>query len=117
VVHRDVRPANLLYDHDLDRVMLTDFGLAAVTEPTFEQMHRLTRPGERLGSPAYASPEQLRGEAVTERADVYSEEPYRASAFHGDVDPEFDDLVRRCLNKRPEQRPFARDVADALGWV
>jgi DNA-binding SARP family transcriptional activator/tRNA A-37 threonylcarbamoyl transferase component Bud32 len=143
IVHRDVRPANLLHDRETDRVLLADFGIAAVLETGQEQMLRLTRPGEKLGNPAYASPEQLRGEQVTERADVYSlgivafelltgrlpfdaatplqmtaahvrVEPHRVSAFRPEVDAALDDLVQRCLNKRPEQRPFAADVADAL---
>jgi DNA-binding SARP family transcriptional activator/tRNA A-37 threonylcarbamoyl transferase component Bud32 len=144
VVHRDVRPANLLYSRELDAVMLADFGLAAVMELIFDQRARLTRPGEPLGSPGYASPEQLRGEIVTERADVYSlgvvafelatgrlpydaatpvrmiaahlrDEPYRVSAFRPEADAALDDLVRRCLHKRPEERPFAADVAEVLG--
>jgi DNA-binding SARP family transcriptional activator len=146
VVHRDVRPANLLYDRDTDRVLLTDFGLAAVLETSHEQAMRLTRPGEVIGNPLYASPEQLLAEPVTERTDIYSlgivtfelltgrlpyaaatpvqmvvaharEEPRRASEFREDVDPELDELILRCLNKRPEHRPFAVDVAEALGWV
>jgi eukaryotic-like serine/threonine-protein kinase len=143
IVHRDVRPANLLHDREADRVLLADFGVAAVLETGSEQALRLTRPGERLGSPAYASPEQLRGDPVTERADVYSLgvvafelltgrlpfdaanalqmtaahvrlAPHRVSHYVPDVDPALDDLVGHCLNKRPEQRPFAADVADAL---
>jgi DNA-binding SARP family transcriptional activator/tRNA A-37 threonylcarbamoyl transferase component Bud32 len=146
IVHRDVRPANLLYDRDTDRVLLTDFGLAAVLESGLDAGMRLTRPGQVLGDPAFASPEQLRAEPVTERADVYSlgmvafhlltghspfaaahpaqlivahqrEEPARASAFRADIDAELDELVHRCLNKRPEHRPFAADVAEVLGWV
>jgi serine/threonine-protein kinase len=144
VVHRDVRPANLLYSRELDSVMLADFGLAAVTELIFDPRARLTRPGEALGSPGYASPEQLRGEIVTERTDVYSlgvvafelatgrlpydattpvqmiashlrDEPHRVAAFRHEADAALDDLVRRCLHKRPEERPFAADVAEALG--
>jgi serine/threonine protein kinase len=146
IVHRDVRPANLLYDRDTDRVLLTDFGLAAVLESGLDAGMRLTRPGQVLGDPAFASPEQLRAEPVAERADVYSlgmvafhcltgrspfaaahpaqlivahqrEEPARASALRPEVDAELDELVHRCLNKRPEHRPFAADVAEALGWV
>jgi DNA-binding SARP family transcriptional activator/tRNA A-37 threonylcarbamoyl transferase component Bud32 len=144
IVHRDVRPENILYDRDHDRVLLTDFGLAAVLETGHERVKRLTRPGERLGNPAYASPEQLRGEPVTERADIYSlgivtfelltgrfpydaettlqmtaahvrAEPKRASELRVDIDPALDDLIRRCLSKRPEHRPFAADILAALG--
>lgn len=146
VVHRDVRPANLLYDRGADRVLLTDFGLAAVLDAFQDDALRLTRPGEVLGSPRYASPEQLRGDPVTDRTDVYSlgmvafelltgalpfdartdialvaaherAQPLRAAALRPDVPAELDALIDRCLNKRPEQRPFAADVAEALGWV
>lgn len=146
IVHRDVRPANLLHDRATDRVLLADFGLAAVLESGHERVLRLTRPGESLGDPRYASPEQLAGEPVTERTDVYSlgmvafelltghapfdaaspmemlvaharHPPRRASELREGVDADLDDLVHRCLNKRPEHRPFAMDVADALGWV
>jgi DNA-binding SARP family transcriptional activator/tRNA A-37 threonylcarbamoyl transferase component Bud32 len=146
IVHRDVRPANLLYDRASDRVLLSDFGLAAVLETGHEEVLRLTRPGESLGDPRYASPEQLAGELVTERTDVYSlgitvfelltgrtpfdastgtellvaharQTPRRASEFRGGIDTDLDELIHRCLNKRPEHRPFAIDVADALGWI
>jgi DNA-binding SARP family transcriptional activator/tRNA A-37 threonylcarbamoyl transferase component Bud32 len=144
IVHRDLRPANLLYDRATDRVLLGDFGLAAVLETGQERVMRLTRPGESLGDPRYASPEQLAGEPVTERTDVYSlgmvafelltgrspfdastgtemlvahvrQAPRRTSELRDGIDPELDDLIHRCLNKRPEHRPFAVDVADALG--
>lgn len=146
IVHRDLRPANLLYDRSADRVLLSDFGLAAVLESGHEQVLRLTRPGESLGDPRYASPEQLAGDPVAERTDVYSlgvvafelltgrtpfdaatgiemlvaharQPPRRVSEFRDGVAPELDDLIHRCLNKRPEHRPFAVDVADDLGWV
>lgn len=140
IVHRDVRPANILYDRDSERVLLTDFGLAAVADAAAAEGMRLTLPGEALGNVAYASPEQLRGEKVTDRADVYSlgitafemltgelpfaartgadmmiahaaEEPRRVRDVLQDVPKELDDLLRRCLNKRPEQRPFAEELS------
>jgi serine/threonine-protein kinase len=143
IVHRDVRPANVLYDRDSDRVLLTDFGIAAVLEDGSANL-RLTRPGEALGNVSYASPEQLRGETVTDRADVYSlgvmafemltgrlpfaaANPVQMSVAHvtaqparlRELLPEADEMLEallgRCLQKRPEQRPFAEEVAKALG--
>lgn len=144
IVHRDVRPANILYDRDSHRVVLIDFGIAAVLEAADSMAPRLTRPGERLGDPAYVSPEQLRGESVTDRTDVYSlgivafvmltgrlpfdartpiqvmkahavEEPRRVAELRPEVGAELDELVRMCLAKRPEDRPLAADVAEEVG--
>jgi serine/threonine-protein kinase len=143
IVHRDVRPANILYQRDSDRVLMIDFGLAAVLESGDAAALRLTLPGEQLGSPTYASPEQLQGEAVTERADVYSlgviafemvsgELPFTAKTYaqtllaHAteapraladvmpNADKDFAALVARCLSKRPERRPYAAEVLQAL---
>jgi tRNA A-37 threonylcarbamoyl transferase component Bud32 len=65
VVHRDVKPANVLLEGD--RVVLTDFGIAAV-----EGDATLTRSGMVLGTPAYMSPEQVSGKTVTPASDLWS---------------------------------------------
>ncbi|MBO2463252.1 protein kinase domain-containing protein [Actinomadura violacea] len=65
IVHRDVKPANVLLEGD--RIVLTDFGIAAV-----EGDATLTRPGTVLGTPAYMSPEQVAGRAVTPASDLWS---------------------------------------------
>lgn len=67
LVHRDVKPANILLETGVDRVMLTDFGLAkAVDDAT------VTRSGIVAGTPQYMSPEQSRGEPVDARSDLFS---------------------------------------------
>ena len=143
IVHHDIRPANILYDRDAHRVVLIDFGIAAVLDTADQSGARLTRPGERLGDPSYVSPEQLRGEPVTDRADVYSlgivafemltgrlpfdartpiqlmkahavEEPWRVSEVRPEVGAELDELIGMCLRKRPEERPLASDVAEEV---
>lgn len=65
VVHRDVKPANLLVTRD-DRVKISDFGIARVESST------LTQIGTMLGTPSYMSPEQFRGDAVDGRSDLFS---------------------------------------------
>jgi DNA-binding beta-propeller fold protein YncE len=67
VIHRDLKPANILLD-DLGNAYLADFGLAKSMEGTRD----LTATGSILGTPAYMSPEQARGEKLDSRSDVYS---------------------------------------------
>ena len=67
VLHRDVKPSNCFITHD-GHVKVGDFGLSRALGSDAE----LTRSGVFLGSPAYASPEQIRGRKVDERSDLYS---------------------------------------------
>jgi serine/threonine protein kinase len=66
VIHRDVKPANVLMDEDW--ALLTDFGLAKMTEESV----KLTGTGVGVGTPAYMSPEQGQGAEVDHRTDIYS---------------------------------------------
>lgn len=68
VLHRDIKPGNILIG-DQDDVRLVDFGLAAVTQ---SGRSRLTQSGMLVGTPEYISPEQIRGTPLDERADLYS---------------------------------------------
>lgn len=66
VVHRDVKPSNILLDGEW--VLLSDFGLAKVEQA----VAHFTDDGKSIGTPAYMSPEQARGEEVDHRSDIYS---------------------------------------------
>ena len=72
IVHRDVKPENVVRERDSDRIVLTDFGIAGILETGTETITRLTKQGQLLGDPRYMSPEQLLGESVTDESDVYS---------------------------------------------
>lgn len=67
LVHRDVKPSNVLLTKD-GRPLLTDFGIA---KALYESTH-LTRTGTSIGTPEYMSPEQLQGQAVDGRTDIYA---------------------------------------------
>ncbi len=139
VVHRDVKATNIvvLEEGDRPRVKLLDFGVAKVTEPG---QAGLTAVGQRLGTTLAMAPEQIRGEAVDARADVYAlgvllhhlvtgDLPFRSDDVadlerqHLEAPPPrpsavapvplaLDAVVLRALEKRPEER-FA-SVAELL---
>jgi serine/threonine protein kinase len=146
VIHRDVRPGNVLWVAEESRAVLTDFGIAGILDTGSEVVTRLTRPGELLGDPAYRSPEQLLGEPLTPAADSYGwgllafelltgQRPYTASTPQAlavahlrhpprsmlDLRPELVtdlvELVERCLIKEPRHRPAARSLARALARI
>ena len=139
VIHRDVKPANVLIEKGTRRAVLTDFGVAGIEETGSESVTRLTRAGECIGDARYMSPEQLRGETVTGQTDVYSLAiiAYELLTSHGpyyvegmadpaaahlrrppldlgqlrpDVPRAFSALMIRCLSKRAEQRPSAAEL-------
>lgn len=66
IVHRDIKPGNIIYDDDLQRVTVTDFGIAFVGD------NSKTRTGVIMGSPYYMSPEQVLGKQVDGRSDIFS---------------------------------------------
>jgi tRNA A-37 threonylcarbamoyl transferase component Bud32 len=73
VIHRDVKPSNILVGHDEEHgevPKLIDFGLAKMAMVPEEE--KLTRTGQIVGTPAYMAPEQIAGRDVDERADIYS---------------------------------------------
>jgi serine/threonine protein kinase len=146
IIHRDVRPGNVMVENDSGRAVLTDFGLAGIKETGSDLMTRLTSVGEMLGDPRYCSPEQLLGERVTEETDIYSfgivgyevvsgagpfdaatprqhvaahlQQPPRPLAeLRADVTPGLARLLERCLSRKPEHRPRAIEVRATLATL
>jgi eukaryotic-like serine/threonine-protein kinase len=66
VVHRDIKPANIMVDSATETVKVTDFGIARVTDSS------RTRTGVVMGTPSFMAPEQLAGQRVDGRADLYA---------------------------------------------
>jgi len=144
VLHRDVKPANVLLTPHLD-AKVTDFGIGKFLAGDSD----LTSTGQMVGSPAYMSPEQIKGDKLDARTDIFSlgvvlyqaitlrkpfpadtlttlvyqilhEEPPDPQALRADLPPEYTPIVKKCLAKKREDRyttatELAGDLRAALG--
>ena len=139
VVHRDVKPGNLLYAEEMAATKLADFGIAKAAEQT-----RITQVGSVLGTAAYLSPEQARGEEAGPPSDIYSlgvcayqfltgRLPHEYASltelalkqqqdpvdpitdYRPEVPPELDEAVRVALERDPDARyRSALEMAEAI---
>ena len=139
VVHRDVKPGNLLFAEEMGITKLADFGIAKAAEQT-----RITQVGSVLGTAAYLSPEQARGEEAGPPSDIYSlgvctyqfltgRLPHEYASltelalkqqqdqvaplreYRPEVAPELDDAVRVALERNPDARySSALEMAEAI---
>src|SRR5438876_980229 len=154
IIHRDLKPENLFITRD-SRMKILDFGLAKLTQPRPADTSQTqaptvalnpddTEPGVVMGTAGYMSPEQVRGQKVDHRADIFSfgailyemltgkrafhrestadtisailkEHPPDLSETNQRISPALERLVNHCLEKNPEERfHSARDLAFAL---
>ncbi len=113
LIHRDVKPSNILLDEGVDRALLTDFGLARATDDA-----SLTRSGFHPGTPHYMSPEQVRGEAIDARSDLFGlgcviyamctgHPPFRSETSYA--------VLRRITDDTP--RPIRETNASVPQWL
>jgi serine/threonine-protein kinase len=137
VVHRDVKPGNVLLSTD-GQVKVTDFGIARAISSGHEE--DLTQAGQVMGTATYFSPEQAQGRPVDPRSDVYSlgvvlyemvcgrppyrgedplavayqhvqEQPTPPRQINADLDPTLEAIILKCLAKTPQARyPSAEDL-------
>jgi hypothetical protein len=140
LVHRDIKPANILLENGVERVKITDFGLARTIDDASQ-----TQSGVVAGTPQYMAPEQARGEPVDHRSDLFSlgsliyamctgHSPFRAETFMGvwrrlcedeprpvhEVNAEipdwFSEIVAKLHAKQPAERfQSAEEVSELLG--
>jgi serine/threonine-protein kinase len=140
LVHRDIKPSNILLENGLERVKITDFGLARAVDDASQ-----SQSGLLAGTPQYMSPEQARGDAVDHRSDLFclgsvlyamcaghspfrarttmgvlrrvcDEEPRPLSEINPEVPEDLETVINRLHAKEPAQRyATASEVADVLG--
>ncbi len=140
LVHRDVKPGNILLENGVQRVKLTDFGLARVVDDA-----SLTMSGVIAGTPQYMSPEQAWGRSVDHRSDLFSlgavlyamcvghspfrarstmavlkrvcdEQPRPIQAINPDMPEWLCEIINRLLSKSPDARfQTAEEVSELLG--
>jgi serine/threonine-protein kinase len=117
LIHRDVKPENVLIaqNPDGEAAFLTDFGIGTIAEASDRAETKLTRRGIVLGTSDYIAPEQIAGDAIDSRADVYS---LACVAFHMLTgQPPFADRseLGKLAAHGNESRPRASDRSPALG--
>ena len=100
LIHRDIKPQNLLLRSSDDCLKITDFGIARAAEETT----RLTRPGKVIGTDRYMAPEQLRDEKITPATDVYACGVVADEMLPQSRPPDLREIVERCLREDPGQR-------------
>jgi serine/threonine-protein kinase len=142
IVHRDVKPQNIMFTADAPGLRLLDFGLAKLRESL--SITSMSEHGAVIGTPQFLAPEQVSNPThVTGSADVYAlgmvlylcisgRLPFQASApmqwlyahvhetprrITTDATPALIALIERCLSKSPADRPTARDVAEQLSRI
>lgn len=113
LVHRDIKPANILLNEGIERLWITDFGVARAMDDA-----SMTQTGLIAGTPQYMSPEQARGETVDHRSDLFSlgsilytactgRPPFRSEAAYG--------ILRRITDTDP--RPIQELNAEVPDWL
>ncbi len=140
IIHRDVKPSNILLKPS-GHIVITDFGIAHIEDPSSSLQ---TQDGEILGTPAYMSPEQVKGQAVDGRSDLFSlgiilyelgtgmrpfggenlaaifssiaqKKPLDPAKINPGISKSFSQVIMKCLEKMPDKRfQTGKTLAEAL---
>ena len=142
-VHRDVKPSNVLVEKESGRAFVADFGVSAALTLEGTDETKLTETGALIGTPPFMSPEQSSGAPLTPKSDVYSlgvlayqlltgayplnansamgwaaahlrDMPTPTAQMRPEVSPAVAQMVDRCLDKSPVNRPSAEEVARGM---
>ena len=120
LVHRDIKPANILLENGVERVKITDFGLARAVDDA-----SVTQSGEVAGTPMYMSPEQAEGLAIDHRSDLFSlgtvlyvmstgRPPFRATGTMAVLKRVIEDVPRPIREINPEIPQWLCDIVEKL---
>jgi len=114
LVHRDIKPQNLLLRDSDECLKITDFGIARAAEETT----RLTRPGKVLGTDRYMAPEQISDGRITPATDVFACGVVADELLPQSRSLQLHELIDRCLSTDPDERfADANELGEALATV
>lgn len=119
VTHRDIKPENIMRGAN-DMIKVTDFGLARMLTHVDSSTANLTRAGLTLGTPRYMSPEQIQGETVDARSDLYSLGVTMYHLLSGSAPFDGDEalaLAVKHLHETPRPIDHVRGKADLPAWL